>query len=59
MRKTYTVETIGRVIATVTDKALAEILFNQKKNFFNYLTLNEVTEVSGNTFKESLEIYTK
>lgn len=59
MRKTYTVETIGRVIATVTDKALAEILFNQRKNFFNYLTLNEITEVSGNTFKESLEIYTK
>ena len=59
MRKTYTVETIGRIIATVTDKALAEILFNQRKNFFNYLTLNEVTEVSGNTFKESLEIYTK
>lgn len=59
MRKTYTVETIGRVIATVTDKALAEILFNQRKNFFNYLTLNEITEVSGNTYKESLEIYTK
>lgn len=59
MRKTYTVETIGRIIATVTDKALAEILFNQRKNFFNYLTLNEITEVSGNTFKESLEIYTK
>ena len=59
MRKTYTVETIGRVIATVTDKALAEILFNQRKNFFNYLTLNEITEVSGSTFKESLEIYTK
>lgn len=59
MRKTYTVETIGRVIATVTDKALAEILFNQRKNFFNYLTLNEITEISGNTFKESLEIYTK
>ena len=59
MRKIYTVETIGRVIATVTDKALAEILFNQRKNFFNYLTLNEITEVSGNTYKESLEIYTK
>lgn len=59
MRKVYTVETIGKVIATVTDKALAEILFNQRKNFFNYLTLNEVIEVSGNTFKESLEIYTK
>ena len=59
MRKTYTFETIGRIIATVTDKALAEILFNQRKNFFNYLTLNEITEVSGNTFKESLEIYTK
>ena len=59
MRKTYTVETIGRIIATVTDKALAEILFNQRKNFFNYLTLNEITEVSGNTYKESLEIYTK
>lgn len=59
MRKTYTVETIGRIIATVTDKALAEILFNQRKNFFNYLTLNEITEISGNTFKESLEIYTK
>ena len=59
MRKTYTVETIGRVIATVTDKALAEILFNQRKSFFNYLTLNEITEVSGNTYKESLEIYTK
>lgn len=59
MRKVYTVETIGRIIATVTDKALAEILFNQRKNFFNYLTLNEITEVSGNTYKESLEIYTK
>lgn len=59
MRKTYTVETIGRIIATVTDKALAEILFNQRKNFFNYLTLNEITEISGNTYKESLEIYTK
>lgn len=59
MRKVYTVETIGKVIATVTDKALATILFNQRKSFFNYLTLNEVTEISGNTFKESLEIYTK
>lgn len=59
MRKVYTVETIGKVIATVTDKALAKILFNQRKNFFNYLTLNEITEISGNTFKESLEIYRK
>lgn len=57
--RTYTIETIGKIILTLTDKKLAEIFFEQHKAEYNFLELSENSEVNGNTFKKSLEIFRK
>ena len=53
----YTVETIGKVLVTLTDKDLAKIFFEQRKDKYSYLTLNKVIENEGVTYVESLKIY--
>ena len=55
----YTVETLRERIAIVTDKDLATIIFEQNKDKYNYITLNKVEEIKGNTFVESIKIYRK
>lgn len=55
----YTVETLRERIAVVTDKDLATIIFEQNKDKYNYITLNKVKEIKGNTFVESIKIYHK
>lgn len=55
----YTVETLTKRIATVLDKDLATIIFEQNKDKYNYITLNKVEEIHGNTFVESIKIYRK
>lgn len=52
----YTVETIGKVLVTLTDKDLAKIFFEQRKDKYSYLTLNEVREINGNTYLESIAV---
>lgn len=52
----YTVETIGKVLVTLTDKDLAKIFFEQRKDKYSYLTLNEVKEINGNTYLESIAV---
>lgn len=55
----YTVETLIKRIATVNDRDLAMIIFEQNKDKYNYITVNKVEEINGNTFVESIKIYTK
>lgn len=55
----YTVETLTKRVATVLDKDLAMIIFEQNKDKYNYITVNKVEEINGNTFVESIKIYTK
>lgn len=55
----YTVETLTKRIATVNDRDLAMIIFEQNKDKYNYITVNKVEEINGNTFVESIKIYTK
>lgn len=54
--KKYRVETTTRILATVTDKDLAIKLFEQRKELYRYIELNEVTKINGNTYVESLKI---
>lgn len=55
----YTVETLTKRIATVLDRDLAMIIFEQNKDKYNYITVNKVEEIHGNTFVESIKIYRK